>query len=169
VTLVSMTSIAVISFDRMLGVVRPFHRHLKNWMSLLIIIIIWIYAAALSTPFAYGTRYMERQWKDMLEPMCTQNCAYLHIWWDVVNIGSFWIPLTIMNICYGIIFYNFNKYTRTKQEHPASLHMKRRVLRMLVYLTLLVIFLWVPNQAFEIARWYLVDEHCAFLDPNTKK
>lgn len=52
VMMVSVTSLATISCDRMMGVVRPFHNHLKPWQSIAIIITIWTVSALLAVPFA---------------------------------------------------------------------------------------------------------------------
>lgn len=51
VMLVSLASLTTISFDRMMGVVRPFHTHLKTWQSLAIIVVIWVSAAVLALPW----------------------------------------------------------------------------------------------------------------------
>lgn len=51
VMLVSLESLATISCDRMMGVVRPFHTHLKTWQSLAIIIVIWVSSALLAVPW----------------------------------------------------------------------------------------------------------------------
>lgn len=52
VMMVSVTSLATISCDRMMGVVRPFHNHLKPWQSIAIIFVIWTVSALLAVPFA---------------------------------------------------------------------------------------------------------------------
>ena len=51
VMLVSLASLATISCDRMMGVARPFHTHLKTWQSLAIIVIIWVSSAVLAVPW----------------------------------------------------------------------------------------------------------------------
>lgn len=60
VMLVSVTTLAIISFDRMLGVVRPFHQHLKKKQSITIIIFIWIASALFAVPFAVYRIYTVR-------------------------------------------------------------------------------------------------------------
>lgn len=57
VMLVSVTSLATISFDRMMGVVRPFHNHIKPWQSIAIIFVIWSVSAVLAVPFAIYRKY----------------------------------------------------------------------------------------------------------------
>lgn len=52
VMMVSVTSLATISFDRMIGVIWPFHTHLKIWQSVTIIVVIWIVSTILAVPFA---------------------------------------------------------------------------------------------------------------------
>lgn len=59
--LVSVTTLAIISFDRMLGVVHPFHKHLKKKQSIAIIVCIWIASALLAVPFAIYRIYTVRK------------------------------------------------------------------------------------------------------------
>lgn len=60
VMLVSVTTLAIISFDRMLGVVRPFHQHLKKKQSIAIIACIWLLSALFAVPFAIYRIYTVR-------------------------------------------------------------------------------------------------------------
>ncbi|CAL4076358.1 unnamed protein product [Meganyctiphanes norvegica] len=142
---------------------QPSHAALRN--RILVSPPPWIFLRAYSTTFTCCFKEKEKEKKSIQDS--NYECIYLQNN-NIVNKPTSCFN-TELRSCYHIFVTRFSKFINQPAEHPASLHMKRRVLRMLVYLTLLVIFLWVPNQAFEIARWYLVDEYCTFLDPNTKK
>ena len=58
VMLVSVTSLAIISFDRMIGVVYPFHTHLKHWQTHVIIACIWVYSIGFAVPFAQNRNFI---------------------------------------------------------------------------------------------------------------
>lgn len=62
VMLVSLASLATISCDRMMGVVRPFHTHLKTWQSLAIIVVIWVFSALLAVPWGLYRVYTVGPW-----------------------------------------------------------------------------------------------------------
>ena len=57
VQLVSVTSLAIISFDRMIGVVFPLHQHLEHWQTHAVLCFIWIYSLGMSVPFALYRKY----------------------------------------------------------------------------------------------------------------
>ncbi|KAK8738487.1 hypothetical protein OTU49_003904, partial [Cherax quadricarinatus] len=135
VMLVSVTSLATISFDRMVGVVSPFHQHLKRRHSLAIIVIIWVVSAMLSVPFGLYRVYTVREWKDLTERTCGEEDDKIRVWWVVSITGLTWLPLVIMVVSYTTIFVSFKRtnFRRTfnKREHPAIVHLKQRVVRMM--------------------------------------
>ncbi|CAL4059376.1 unnamed protein product [Meganyctiphanes norvegica] len=163
VMLVSMTSLATISIDRMLGVARPWHRHLNSKQSCLIVISIWIYAFFMATPFGIYRVYRERQWYDFLEITCTEVQSKTKIWWIIENIALVWLPLIILLISNCVIFISFKKFAvkvRGK-EHPAMIHMKKRVIKMMFVMVLLFTIMWIP---FQISG--ILDSMGIFYSPN---
>ncbi|XP_042215411.1 substance-K receptor-like isoform X2 [Homarus americanus] len=169
VMLVSVTSLATISCDRMVGVVYPFHQHFKYWQSAAIILAIWIMSAAIAVPFGLYRVYTVHRWKDLTERTCEESEMIL-TWWIVVVVALNILPLTIMVISYSIIFVNFSKYTNRVRgrEHPAILHLKKRVVRMMFVIVILFIVCWMPFQVTQLARDHFINQQGA-LKPELQK
>ena len=80
--MVSVTSLATISFDRMIGVVRPFHTHLKMWQCFVVIIIIWIVSAILAVPFGIYRIYTVGLYFDRCD--VRRELCYGKVWEEIV-------------------------------------------------------------------------------------
>ncbi|XP_042891769.1 substance-K receptor-like [Penaeus japonicus] len=152
VMLVSVTSLATISFDRMVGVVYPFHKHLGSWGSRAIIIGFWLLSAVLALPFSFYRVYAVRIWQDLTERTCGEQRDEIRIWWIVVIIALTWLPLLVMVISYTVIFVYLRKgvSVTARREHPAILHLKKRVVRMMFVILMVFILSWLPFQIMKI-------------------
>nr|XP_027234973.1 substance-K receptor-like isoform X2 [Penaeus vannamei]XP_027234974.1 substance-K receptor-like isoform X2 [Penaeus vannamei] len=109
VMMVSVLSLATISCDRMVGVVYPFHRHLRAWQSFIVIGLIWVVSAGIAVPFGLYREYAVHKWRDVTERTC-EEANEMRVWWLVSIVALTWVPLGVMLACYALIFINFNKY-----------------------------------------------------------
>lgn len=165
VMLVSVTSLATISFDRMIGVAYPFHKHLGAWGSRAIIVGFWVLSAVLALPFSFYRVYTVRIWQDMTERTCGEQRDELRIWWIAVIIALTWLPLLIMVISYTVIFVYLRKGapSTARREHPAILHLKKRVVRMMFVIVLVFILSWLPFQIMKIFEDKYIDDSGQYL------
>ncbi|ROT61700.1 putative neuropeptide FF receptor 2, partial [Penaeus vannamei] len=138
--LVSVTSLATISFDRMIGVAYPFHKHLGAWGSRAIIVGFWVLSAVLALPFSFYRVYTVRIWQDMTERTCGEQRDELRIWWIAVIIALTWLPLLIMVISYT-----------------------KRVVRMMFVIVLVFILSWLPFQIMKIFEDKYIDDSGQYL------
>ncbi|KAK4291080.1 hypothetical protein Pmani_036061 [Petrolisthes manimaculis] len=170
--LVSVTSLATISCDRMIGVVRPFHNHLKKSYSLTIIIIIWVSSAVLAVPWAVYRVYTVHIWQDMTQAICNES-EDLQIWWIISVIGLAWLPLSVMVVCYATILVYFNhrrvKHPAFRCEHPVITHLKKRVVKMMFAVVVIFIVCWLPFTLLQITYSSFLDENGQFKDEATKQ
>ncbi|XP_066972695.1 substance-K receptor-like isoform X2 [Macrobrachium rosenbergii] len=166
VMLVSVTSLAVISFDRMLGIVRPFHVHLKQWQSLAIIFVIWVYSFVIAAPFGIHRVYTIHIWNDLTETMCGEDLTKLQVWWNVVVAALTWIPQGVMIVSYAVIIFSFKRPYRKaiKPEHPAIVHLKRRVIRMMFIVVLGLALCWLPLQALKVFSDLFIDDSGRYIE-----
>ncbi|CAL4082619.1 unnamed protein product, partial [Meganyctiphanes norvegica] len=150
--IVSVFTLATISIDRMLGVVKPFHRYLKARQAIIIVIIIWTFSSCISTPLGAYMDYTTKIWKDTTEHNCGEKDKLLKSWKAIVYVSLTWIPLLIMLISYITIFINFQHYTKHfhKREHPAIIHVKKRVFQMMFIVVALFNICWMPFLVFQV-------------------
>nr|XP_053643501.1 substance-K receptor-like [Cherax quadricarinatus]XP_053643502.1 substance-K receptor-like [Cherax quadricarinatus] len=170
VLFVSVTSLATISFDRMMGVVRPFHQHLKKWKSLTIIIIIWVSSATMAVPWAVYRVYTVHIWKDLTQTICGEKDK-IHIWWTVGIIVLTWLPLGIMVVCYTtiFIFFHHKKFEiSSRKEHPVMTHLKKRVVKMMFVVVIIFVICWLPMQILKITYKSFLDPYGQFKDAATE-
>ncbi|KAK3852539.1 hypothetical protein Pcinc_040874, partial [Petrolisthes cinctipes] len=169
--LVSVTTLAIISFDRMLGVVRPFHQHLKKRQSIAIIVVIWIASALFAIPFALYRRYTVRVWEDMTERICMEVDSKMVVWWWVNVALLNWLPLTVMVISYSTIFVSFKRNTikKNNREHPAMTHLKRRVVRMMFVVVMVFSVCWLPYQILTVSKGAFIDDSDHFHSERSKR
>ncbi|XP_042858338.1 substance-K receptor-like [Penaeus japonicus] len=160
VMMVSVLSLATISCDRMVGVVYPFHRHLRAWQSGIVIVVIWLVSAGIAVPFGLYREYTVHKWRDVTERTC-EEAEEMQVWWLVSIIALTWLPLAVMLACYTLIFINFNKYKNKVRgrEHPAILRMKARTVRMMFVVVMLFVACWTPLQVVTLARNAFVEEN----------
>ncbi|XP_042215373.1 substance-K receptor-like [Homarus americanus] len=171
VLLVSVTSLATISFDRMLGVVRPFHNHLKLWQSVAIIILIWISSAIIAVPWCIYRVYTKHIWKDMTQTICGESDK-IHTWWIVGVIGLTWLPLSVMVVCYTtiIICFHHRKFkVASSKEHPVMTHLKKRVVKMIFMVVIIFAICWTPMQLLKITNNEFLDDNGQFKDEATER
>lgn len=65
--LASVLSLATISLDRLLGIVRPFSRRLSKREAIYVVVGVWVLALGLASPLAVLRKFRHRQWNDFLE------------------------------------------------------------------------------------------------------
>ncbi|XP_042215372.1 substance-K receptor-like [Homarus americanus] len=172
VMLVSVTSLATISCDRMVGVVFPFHKHLKRWNYVAIIVAIWVVSAILALPFCFYRIYTVRAWKDLTETNCGEEDQKIRIWWVVSIIGLTWLPLSIMVVSYTRIFVYFQQMRFSfmkSREHPAMVHLKKRVVRMMFVVVVAFTVCWLPFQILKIANNMFIDESGHFVNEKAEQ
>ncbi|KAG7172818.1 Substance-K receptor-like, partial [Homarus americanus] len=170
--LVSVTSLATISCDRMVGVVFPFHKHLKRWNYVAIIVAIWVVSAILALPFCFYRIYTVRAWKDLTETNCGEEDQKIRIWWVVSIIGLTWLPLSIMVVSYTRIFVYFQQMRFSfmkSREHPAMVHLKKRVVRMMFVVVVAFTVCWLPFQILKIANNMFIDESGHFVNEKAEQ
>lgn len=152
--LASVFSLTVISFDRLLGIVYPFHRRLDKMTARIIILAVWMAAMGIATPFIFFRTYKVRQWADYTEIFCSEDSRQVNIYWIVILSVMVWLPLSAMSIAYTFIIMKLDRYKKlvARIENFKQVHHRRRVIRML-YIILIVFFIcWLPFQILVFYR-----------------
>lgn len=170
VMLVSLESLATISCDRMMGVVRPFHTHLKTWQSLAIIIVIWVSSALLAVPWGLYRVYTVHIWKDRTETNCGEKDT-LYMWWMAL-VGLAWLSLAIMLISYFTILVYFKHPSFknfSKREHPVMTHLKKRVVKMMFLVVVTFAVCWLPIQLLNIFQANFLNDFGGLKDDTSKR
>ena len=120
----SIFSIVAISFQRFANINHPtsgpavLHVPRAHHRTLLIIIIIWLVAVAITLPLAIWRTYLERKWTDFDEKWCTEYPAKASIkYWIIVISPLIYIPLIVMIIMYWLMIVKINRFTQQLKEH----------------------------------------------------
>ncbi|XP_064098089.1 tachykinin-like peptides receptor 86C [Macrobrachium nipponense] len=153
----SVFTLAVISFDRFLNVMRPLKPRMSKCVCRMLLCIIWVVAASIAAPILpYATTIHtlrgERticviKWPDGLAPLSLIDYAY-----NVVILAvTYVVPMTAMIICYAVIGCKLCDPAADKMSRQTdNFKSKRKVVQMLALLVGLFALCWLPYHVYFI-------------------
>ncbi|XP_064088286.1 tachykinin-like peptides receptor 86C [Macrobrachium nipponense] len=157
----SVFTLAVISFDRFLNVMRPLKPRMSKCVCRMLLCVIWIVAASIAAPILpYATTIHtfnklcrgERticviKWPDGLAPRSLIDYVY-----NVVILAvTYVVPMTAMIICYAVIGCKLWDPAVTKTSRQTdNFKSKRKVVQMLALLVGLFALCWLPYHVYFI-------------------
>ena len=129
--LTSLTSIAVISLDRMHATFRPFrHRNIKKWVYWVTIGAIWVFAAVMSTAMTLVSLHSGRQ-----EPLP------LYLWLS-------YCCLCLLVICVSYTSIAVRYWCAARPQHHGAASRQRKLTVTLLIMTIVSLLLWLPYLSF---------------------
>ena len=129
--LTSLTSIAVISLDRIHATFRPFrHRNIKNWVYWVTIGAIWVFAAVMSTAMTLVSLCSERQ-----EPLP------LYLWLT-------YCCLCLLVICVSYTSIAVRYWCAARPQHHGATSRQRKLTVTLLIMTIVSLLFWLPYLIF---------------------
>ena len=129
--LTSLTSIAVISLDRMHATFRPFrHRNIKKWVYWVTIGAIWVFAAVMSTAMTLVSLYSGRQ-----EPLP------LYLWLS-------YCCLCLLVICVSYTSIAVRYWCAARPQHHGATSRQRKLTVTLLIMTIVSLLFWLPYLIF---------------------
>jgi hypothetical protein len=173
----SVLTLALISFDRYLGIIYPLRPGITTRMAQALILSVWLLAIAISIPcFIYRT-YTERKWFDFNEKYCDdlgwpgklikneQGCAtkivkpVKRIYYTTVILVLFFLPIFIMSITYSIIIRKLWRNSaiigdNCSDENQSVIKKRKRVIIILVLLLLVFFICWSPLETMLLFMEY---------------
>ncbi|XP_066945661.1 tachykinin-like peptides receptor 86C isoform X2 [Macrobrachium rosenbergii] len=153
----SVFTLAVISFDRFLNVMRPLKPRMSKCVCRMLLCVIWVVAASIAAPILpYATTIHtlrgERticviKWPDGLAPLSLIDYAY-----NVVILAvTYVVPMTAMIICYAVIGCKLCDPAADKTSRQTdNFKSKRKVVQMLALLVGLFALCWLPYHVYFI-------------------
>ena len=125
--LTSLTNIAVISLERLHATFRPFrHRVIEKWVYKIVIAVVWILAAMVSTAVVTISYFVKLPWSHHFYLWQSFNCFCL---------------LTIC-VCYASIIVKI--YCRAHPQHHGAAGRERKLTVTLFIVTLVSLLTWLP-------------------------
>ena len=129
--LTSLTSIAVISLDRMHATFRPFrHRNIKKWVYWVTIGAIWVLAAVMSTAMTLVSLHSGRQ-----EPLP------LYLWLS-------YCCLCLLVICVSYTSIAVRYWCAVRPQHHGATSRQRKLTVTLLIMTIVSLLFWLPYLIF---------------------
>ena len=129
--LTSLTSIAVISLDRMHATFRPFrHRNIKKWVYWVTIGAIWVLAAVMSTAMTLVSLHSGRQ-----EPLP------LYLWLS-------YCCLCLLVICVSYTSIAVRYWCAARPQHHGATSRQRKLTVTLLIMTIVSLLFWLPYLIF---------------------
>ena len=129
--LTSLTSIAVISLDRMHATFRPFrHRNIKNWVYWVTIGAIWVFAAVMSTVI---------------------TLVYLRFGMQVPLPLYLWLSyccLCLLVICVSYTSIAVRYWCAARPQHHGATSRQRKLTVTLLIMTIVSLLFWLPYLIF---------------------
>jgi hypothetical protein len=149
----AISTLSLISFDRFNGIVRTKREKLTTKQSIIMIILIWIFAFVMALPILMYRRQFTRQWANHVEKWCDDdwpviyhtfngtNCVewiekrYMKIYYTFISIILFFVPMIIMAICYFFIFQKLHEnqimsfYRKPSKEKNCLNKRKKKVIK----------------------------------------
>ena len=129
--LTSLTSIAVISLDRMHATFRPLrHRNIKKWVYWVTIGAIWVFAAVMSTAMTLVSLHSGRQ-----EPLP------LYLWLS-------YCCLCLLVICVSYTSIAVRYWCAARPQHHGATSRQRKLTVTLLIMTIVSLLFWLPYLIF---------------------
>ncbi|XP_049798193.1 tachykinin-like peptides receptor 86C [Schistocerca nitens] len=162
----SAFTLAAISLDRYMAIVRPLQHRMTRRRALLALLAVWVASAALAGPclvfsttvtrtYAGGeeSRICFLEWPDGHYPQSLTDYVYNVVFLCV----TYLVPVTAMAVCYGLMGRELwgdrgiGEKTARQQEAVRS---KRKVVRMLVLVVAIFASCWLPYHAYFIYAYH---------------
>uniref|UniRef100_A0A1A9WGY2 G-protein coupled receptors family 1 profile domain-containing protein n=1 Tax=Glossina brevipalpis TaxID=37001 RepID=A0A1A9WGY2_9MUSC len=135
----SVFTLVAISFDRYIAIVHPLKRRTSRRKVRLILIIIWLFSAALSSPCLFYSSTMTKSYN------------------IIILIITYGIPMIVMLICYslmGRVLWGSRSIGETTERQLESIKSKRKVVRMFIAIVAIFAICWLPYHMFFIYAYH---------------
>uniref|UniRef100_T1D203 Putative neuropeptide receptor n=1 Tax=Cupiennius salei TaxID=6928 RepID=T1D203_CUPSA len=164
----SVLTLSAISCDRFMAIMFPLHVRITKQRTSVVMTIVWIVSVAVSVPFLFVKKHLVIQWKNFLEPKCSEvwyNHAYYEesvqdcvtyeplrvIYYVVVSITLFFLPIVIMITAYSLILWRLWGAEVPGEQHAANVNVhsraRKKVNKMVFVVLVVFIICWTPLQA----------------------
>ncbi|KAL9895226.1 tachykinin-like peptides receptor 86C [Glossina fuscipes] len=162
----SVFTLVAISFDRYIAIVHPLKRRTSRRKVRFILILIWFFSAALSSPCLFYSSTMTKRyyngksrtvcymlWPDGRYPTSMSDYVYNII----ILIITYGIPMIVMLICYtlmGRVLWGSRSIGETTDRQLESIKSKRKVVRMFIAIVAIFAICWLPYHMFFIYAYH---------------
>lgn len=146
----AISTLCFISMERLKAVVCTMSKKLNRAKSIRTIIFIWVFSFIVAFPIFYHRKQFKREWRNHVEIWCSdawprdykfkEKCVVSmdeplrRIYYTFISLVLFFIPLTIMFICYCLVIKKLNqnsilKLVRDNSPEKILLNKRRQKVR----------------------------------------
>jgi len=166
----SILTLSAISFDRFLAVIFPLRTRVTQRKARYFIVSVWIVAAMVASPFLFYRKIVELRQNIGGYSWSSQSCMDVFpttlecdqrthkmfqdqtakkIYYSLVNIVMFFIPIVLMTICYSMIVAKLYCTVSPGERVggvPPQARAKRKVVKLVLVVIATFVICWSPHQ-----------------------
>ncbi|CAH1132355.1 unnamed protein product [Ceutorhynchus assimilis] len=155
---ISTLTLMSIAIDRYFVIIYPFHPRMKLSTCVIIIIIIWVFAIVVTSPYGIYMKHMKDS-ENNGRYYCEENWPveqWRAAFGAITTALQFLIPFLIMAYCYICVSIKLNDRARSKpgsknsRKEEADRERKRRTNRMLIAMVAVFLLSWLPLNVVNI-------------------
>ncbi|XP_060534678.1 prolactin-releasing peptide receptor-like [Cylas formicarius] len=155
---ISTLTLMSIAIDRYFVIIYPFHPRMKLSTCIVIIVIIWIFAILVTSPYGIYMKHVQDQ-NNTSKYYCEESWPveqWRAIFGGITTAFQFLIPFLIMAFCYICVSIKLNDRARAKpgtknsRKEEADRERKRRTNRMLIAMVAVFLLSWLPLNVVNI-------------------
>lgn len=164
----SVLTLSAISCDRFMAIMFPLRVRITKQRTSVVITIIWIVSVIVSVPFLIVKKYVVIEWQNFMDTKCTElwplemyyeesvsQCITYEplriIYYVVVCVTLFFLPVLIMMTAYSLILWRLSKAEVPGEQHAANVNVhsraRKKVNKMVFVVLVAFIICWTPLQA----------------------
>ncbi|XP_023338028.1 substance-P receptor isoform X2 [Eurytemora carolleeae] len=179
-TVASVLTLSAISFDRFLAVIFPLQTRVTQRKARYLIVMVWISALTVASPFLLYRRVTVFRWEDFTEVSChevfptTVYCDPItnkqiitntakKIFYSIVTIVMYLVPVLVMSVSYTMILIKLFCRTQPgervegRQNLTYQSQQKRKVVKMVVMVLLVFVVCCSPIQLLMASAIFRTD------------
>ncbi|XP_050301208.1 prolactin-releasing peptide receptor-like isoform X2 [Anthonomus grandis grandis] len=155
---ISTLTLMSIAIDRYFVIIYPFHPRMKLSTCVIIIVIIWIFAIVVTSPYGIYMKHMKDP-NNSSRYFCEENWpveTWRAVFGGITTALQFLIPFLIMAYCYICVSIKLNDRARSKpgsknsRKEEVDRERKRRTNRMLIAMVAVFLMSWLPLNVVNI-------------------
>ncbi|XP_054724887.1 QRFP-like peptide receptor [Uloborus diversus] len=171
----SVLTLSAISCDRFMAIMFPLHVRITKQRTSVVMKVIWVISIIVSIPFLIVKKHLTIQWKDFLEPQCsemwslqyyyddeTEQCIKYEplrtIYYVVVSVTLFFLPVAIMITAYSLILWKLWISEVPGERHIQNINVqyraRKKVIKMVFVVLVAFICCWMPLQVMVLYSIY---------------
>ncbi|KAG9509423.1 Ubiquitin carboxyl-terminal hydrolase calypso [Fragariocoptes setiger] len=163
--LVSILSLIVLSYDRLISIIKPFWKRFGVRRAMIANFAIWIVSMLMASPLIFSRELIRRQWRDIEEVWCNEDVQYSKYYWLIITAFLIYLPMASMTIVFCVILAQMDKFdAKLRRSSISTLHnpavasikisYRRKIIKVLIIYLLTTTICWTSLQVTVFYRHF---------------